>query len=859
MSIDTQRDNVTPNGRRNGHANGHATRRHIDIPRIATEALRHTERLVRAWLPKGRLEGREWVALNPRRADTKPGSFKVNLDTGLWCDFAMTDASGGDLVALRAWLDGVSQLEAAFLISEEIGGGAGGKTTGMSAKATPRAEAASRAPGTKGGPVIPAPREASTEELRHSKRGLPSSVWPYYAADGALHHMKARYDQPDGGKAFCYWHWTGTVWDYGAPATPFPLYNIADLIERIEAPVLIVEGEKAADAAATLFPGYAVVTSGGDNSASDADWTGLAGRRVVIWPDHDKPGMRYADSVATLAAETGAESVAVVAVPDAWPEKWDLADAPPEGVTVETLVEMLDKAEPRWPLAAFGNAVQEAVETLPLMRDAVLPQPYPMDDLGPFLAPVARAIARQVKVPEAMAGTCVLSIAALAAQGLADVELPVGGGLRSPLSLYFMSVAKSGARKSTAEKKANKGAVEWQKAAMKDYRVKLRAYKAAVKDHEAGRKSAGKTGDGFYEPEPVEPVSPRLLVSDVTAESVVKLLGANNRPSIGLFTGEGGKFTSGYAMSDKAKGYSAAVFNTLWDDGSVDRNRATDEIGSINLYGRRLSMHVLVQPDLAAAFLSDRALKDQGFLARFLICQPESLIGTRVIRDEDEASVAEDQAVIDGFAAKIQSLLGDPLPTSVDEDGVPNLELEPRLLVMSKEARILYVAFCNEVEVQAGDGGVFGSISGFACKAAEHAGRIAGVLAIAADRAAKAIGRDDIARAINLVRFHLGEAARLQGFAPVDPDLTDAEVLLEKLRQRVSSKNWIEGKFSVRDVVRLDIPQVRTSRDAKRLLATLDEHGLVRAVAEKGVNGQRMNRWRLTETPDKSDKSQKCT
>ncbi len=370
---------------------------------------------------------------------------------------------------------------------------------------------------------------------------------------------------------------------------------------------------------------------------------------------------------------------------------------------------------------------------------------------------------------------------------------------------------------------------------MKRYRVELRAYKTAVKDHEAGRKSAGKTGDDFHEPEPIEPVAPRLLLSDATAESVVKLLGSSNRPSIGLFTGEGGKFTSGYAMSDKAKGYSAAVFNTLWDDGSADRNRATDEIGSINLYGRRLSMHVLVQPDLAAAFLSDRALKDQGFLARFLVCQPESLIGTRIIRDED-------QATIDGFALKIQSVLGDPLPTSVDEDGVPNLELDPRLLVMTREARVLYVGFCNEVEVQAGDGGAFEQISGFACKAAEHAGRIAGVLAIMADRDARAIGKDDMARAINLVRFHLGEAARLQGVKPVDPELTDAEKLLRRLRGRWPSS---EAFFSVRDVVRLNAAEITSSRDAKHLLAVLEEHRLLTRNEAKARNGRVTERFAL--------------
>ena len=73
---------------------------------IANACLARAERLVAEWLPEGRREGQEWVALNPMRADAHRGSFKVNLVTGQWADFATGD-KGGDLISLYGYLYGL--------------------------------------------------------------------------------------------------------------------------------------------------------------------------------------------------------------------------------------------------------------------------------------------------------------------------------------------------------------------------------------------------------------------------------------------------------------------------------------------------------------------------------------------------------------------------------------------------------------------------------------------------------------------------------------------------------------------------------------------------------------------------------
>jgi hypothetical protein len=92
----------------------------IAFKRIADTALNHTDTIVRRWLPDGRREGREWVSLNPTRPDRRWGSFKVNLTSGRWSDFATGDG-GGDLVSLGAYLFKLSQAEAALRVAEMLG------------------------------------------------------------------------------------------------------------------------------------------------------------------------------------------------------------------------------------------------------------------------------------------------------------------------------------------------------------------------------------------------------------------------------------------------------------------------------------------------------------------------------------------------------------------------------------------------------------------------------------------------------------------------------------------------------------------------------------------------------------------
>jgi hypothetical protein len=88
--------------------------------RVNRAAMCRLECLCREWTHRGRKVGAEYVALNPTRADKKLGSFRINLSSGRWADFATGDA-GGDPVSLYAYLHGIRQIDAAKALASRLG------------------------------------------------------------------------------------------------------------------------------------------------------------------------------------------------------------------------------------------------------------------------------------------------------------------------------------------------------------------------------------------------------------------------------------------------------------------------------------------------------------------------------------------------------------------------------------------------------------------------------------------------------------------------------------------------------------------------------------------------------------------
>ena len=165
--------------------------------------------------------------------------------------------------------------------------------------------------------VMPVPADAPKPPASHYRLGKPVATWCYRGAGGEVLGYVSRFETTDG-KVFrpltyarpaasgdAKWRWESWV-------LPRPLYGLQGLAQRPDAPVLVTEGEKAADAAGALLPAIVAVTSpNGSKSAGKADWSPLRGRHVTIWPDADAAGLEYAQEVAKAAIAAGALSVSM--------------------------------------------------------------------------------------------------------------------------------------------------------------------------------------------------------------------------------------------------------------------------------------------------------------------------------------------------------------------------------------------------------------------------------------------------------------------------------------------------------------------------------------------------------------------
>lgn len=279
-------------------------------------------------------QGASWKARCPFHRETTP-SFDYREDTSTFRCFGCGWA-GGDIFALyTAMHPGTTFPEAVAA----LGTTAAGRTpTGAMRTFEDRDQGAKVGPAT---PRAVAPA-ATLEPPRH-----PRCVgrWRYTDTEGRTLGYQDRIND-DSGKRFMSWRWNDSAskWDAKAVEKPRPLYERADLHLRPEAPVLVCEGEKAADAARRAFPEHVCITSmGGSGAPHSADWSPLRRRNVRLWPDNDAAGYRYACEVAAILAAMGTPLLVVRPSPS-MPGGWDLADPLPNGTSLEDLHQLLSEA-----------------------------------------------------------------------------------------------------------------------------------------------------------------------------------------------------------------------------------------------------------------------------------------------------------------------------------------------------------------------------------------------------------------------------------------------------------------------------------------------------------------------------------
>ena len=253
----------------------------------------------------------------------------------------------------------------------------------------------------------------------------------------------------------------------------------------------------------------------------------------------------------------------------------------------------------------------------PLRRDLGPSLPYPLDALGPTLGPAARACAEIIRAPAAMCGQSLLAAASLATQAHANIESPDGRAL--PITLWAMTIAESGERKSAVDRIALAPHKQHEEALAAIYADEFAGYRLAFTAHEIAveqvKKLKGKSPDEIRTAlescgeAPPPPVPALLICREPTFEGIQKLYIAGCA-SLGLFSDEGAEFFGGHAMNRDNRQRTIGGFCKLWDDGSSDRVRAGD--GVAKLLHRRLAMHVMMQPVIAERVLGDDVLAGQG-------------------------------------------------------------------------------------------------------------------------------------------------------------------------------------------------------------------------------------------------------
>ena len=468
-------------------------------------------------------------------------------------------------------------------------------------------------------------------------------------------------------------------------------------------------------------------------------------------------------------------------------------------------------------ITSEGASIEtEWQEQKPLYRPLPEPDPFPVDALGDTLGGAVEAMSEIIQAPKAICANSILASATLAVQGHVDVV--VDGRVR-PTSNFFISIGESGERKSAVDREALRPHSDYQEELRTNYKDEQKAYCREAEAYKRAKDEVLKKSKGYDDKlralenigdEPTSPLLPFVISEEPTYEGLVKSLELG-RASQGLFSDEGGRFIGGHGMNSDNALKTAAGLSGLWDGKPVSRMRAGD--GSSLLVGRRLSFHLMVQPDIAQMMLSNSLLIEQGLLSRCLCVYPKSTAGTRTYKPID---LTASQAM-----KTYRDRISDILHTPYNTGDVKN-ELQPNQVGLSAEAKQVWQMFHNKVEAELSEFGQLASIKGLGNKAPEHALRLATVLAwVDTPESSKCSESSNcyIRNSIILTQYYLNEALRLFNSSIADSALQEANKLLKWLQLKKKTK------VTLRELYQYGPNSIRDSKKARKLIEVLVEHG----------------------------------
>lgn len=615
-----------------------------------------------------------------------------------------------------------------------------------------------------------------------------------------------------------------------AGAKPVP-YRLPELLALDKSyPVYVVEGEKDADTLASR--GVAATT----NPFGAGKWPGsfapyFADREVFIIPDNDEAGRGHADDVARKLAGV-ARRVAFINLPGV-AEKGDVSDWIAAGGTVEKLFALEREATP-WAERSPANDTAGDWADPEALAHMAKANPFPVDALPPIMSEAVREVQAYVQAPMAMVAGAALGALSMAAQGLVDVDRD--NTLTGPCSLFLLTIAESGERKSSCDGYFSRAIEQWERdraaalaPAVAEAADKLAAWsaeRAGVLDAIKGNAKAGK---------PTVELKARLVAMDASKPKLVQVpvlrrgdstpeaLGfqlATEWPSAGIMSSEAGVVFGSHGMGDASLQRNLALLNILWDGGSLPVSRRTSQ--SYTIDGARLSMALQTQEASLRAFVDGGKglARGMGFFARFLIAWPESTQGCRSYCE------AFTMPAVDRFNTRVRWLLDEGLPL----DGAGRLV--PRRVALDPDAKDAWIAYHDGVEARLRPDGDLSDVRDVASKTADNAARVAALFHALEHGNEGEVSADNMERGCTLAEWYLGQSQRLFAGLLLDPTIQAAAMLDSWLVARCDN----EGVRSVPTATVAQYgPNSLRAKDAwAAAVSVLERHGRARLVTHGG-------------------------
>lgn len=487
-------------------------------------------------------------------------------------------------------------------------------------------------------------------------------------------------------------------------------------------------------------------------------------------------------------------------------------------------------ATPSAPLAEA--AANNWPEPQPLIAK-VSPEPYPLDALPSAVRKAVEEVQGFTQAPVPIVASSALAALSIAIQSGADVRR--ADKLSGPTSLFLLTIADSGERKSTndglfttAIREFDRQQAELAKPDIARYQADLEAWeseregiKAKIRDEAKRGKPTGPYKEALRKIESDKPEMrrvPNLLRGDDTPEKLAYVL-AREWPSAGVASSEAGSILGAHGMGKDSMMRNLGLLNILWDGGALPIGRRTSE--SFTVRGARLTVALQVQEATLRTFFdrSQGLARGTGFLARFLIAWPESTQGQRQFKE----APAHWPALAD-FDTRLAAILARPVP--IGEDGT----LTPAMLTMTPEAKAAWIAFHDVIEAELRTGGELYDVRDVASKTADNAARLAALFQIFEHGMGGAIGLECFEGASRIAAWHLHEARRFLGELAMPAELASAARLdtwLVEYCQRGRTHT-----VPRREVQRCGPYGLRTKAALSEALRELFEAGRAREVTE---------------------------